>query len=387
MLRLVLGGELAGHRSYQDALADASTEPFACQPRAKDMLYSSGTTVRPKGVKAPLPGCQVEEGGEALLGLFGPMYGLGADTVYLSPAPLYHAAPLRFCGMVHQVGGTVVSMPRFEPSAALQAIEQYHVSHSQWVPTMFVRLLKLPESERTRYDLSSHRVAVHAAAPCPVEVKQRMIGWWGPILQEYYAATEAIGVTLIDSPTWMQRSGSVGRAGLGTLRICGEDGIELPTGEVGLVYFEREEFPFAYHKDPAKTEGARHPDHPTWATTGDMGYVDEDGYLYLTDRLAFMIISGGVNIYPQEIEDALTLHPAVLDLAVVGLPDDEMGEQVRGVVQPAPGVSPGPELEAQLLEFLRARIAHYKVPRRIDFVESLPRTATGKLQKHKIRAS
>lgn len=351
------------------------------------MLYSSGTTGRPKGVQAPLPGCQVEEGGEGLLGLFGPRYGLDADTVYLSPAPLYHAAPLRFCGMVQQVGGTVVSMARFEPSAALQAIEHYHVTHSQWVPTMFVRLLKLPESERTRYDLSSHRVAVHAAAPCPVEVKQQMIAWWGPILQEYYAATEAIGVTLIDSPTWLQRSGSVGQAGLGTLRICGEDGNELPTGAVGLVYFEREEFPFAYHNDADKTEGARHPDHPTWATTGDMGYVDEDGFLYLTDRLAFMIISGGVNIYPQEIEDALTLHPAVLDLAVVGLPDDEMGEQVRGVVQPAPGVSPGPELEAELLEFLRARIAHYKVPRRIDFVESLPRTATGKLQKHKIRAS
>ncbi len=213
-----------------------------------------------------------------------------------------------------------------------------------------------------------------------------MIAWWGPILAEYYAATEGIGVTVIDSTTWLTKPGSVGRALLGVLHICGDDGAELAAGEVGLVYFERDAFPFTYHNDPEKTAGAAHPEHPTWATTGDVGYVDEDGFLFLTDRQSFMIISGGVNIYPQEIENALTLHPAVLDLAVIGIPDPEMGEQVLAVVQPAPGAVPGPELEGELLEFLRGRIAGYKVPRGIDFTTDLPRTETGKLQKHKLRA-
>ncbi|SHJ98102.1 fatty-acyl-CoA synthase [Pseudonocardia thermophila] len=375
-----------GHDDYEAALAAASPEPLPEQPRGRDMLYSSGTTGRPKGVKAPLPGVSVTEGGDLLLSLFGPLYGFAADTVYLSPAPLYHAAPLRFGGMIHQVGGTVVVMPRFDAAAALAAIERYRVTHSQWVPTMFVRMLKLPDEVRTAHDLSSHRVAVHAAAPCPVEVKQRMIDWWGPILHEYYAATESIGLTVIDSPTWQQKPGSVGRSLLGVLHVCGDDGQELPPGEVGLVYFERDQFPFAYHNDPEKTAAAAHPDHPTWATTGDVGYVDEDGFLFLTDRQSFMIISGGVNLYPQEIENALALHPAVLDLAVIGIPDPDMGEQVKAVVQPAPDVEPGPELEAELLEFLRARIAGYKIPRSIDFTDDLPRTETGKLQKHKLRA-
>ncbi|MGQ0842222.1 acyl-CoA synthetase [Actinokineospora sp.] len=386
-LRLAFGGAVAGHGDYEDALAAADGTPLPDQPRGKDMLYSSGTTGVPKGVKAPLPGQQVHEGGDPLIAVFGPLYGLAADTVYLSPAPLYHAAPLRFGGMIHQVGGTVVIMPKFEPAAALGAIERYGVTHSQWVPTMFVRMLKLPAAERAGFDLSTHRVAVHAAAPAPVEVKQAMIDWWGPILHEYYAATEAIGITLIDSPTWLTKPGSVGRAGLGILHVCADDGTELPAGEVGLVYFEREVLPFAYHNDPEKTRQAQHPDHPNWGTTGDVGYVDEDGFLFLTDRKAFMIISGGVNIYPQEVENALTLHPAVFDLAVIGLPDDEMGERVKAVVRPADGVEAGPALERELLDFLRERIAHYKVPRSVDFVADLPRTATGKLQKHKIRDS
>ena len=385
-LRLSFGdAPVAGHGDYEAALAAASAEPLPEQPRGRDMLYSSGTTGRPKGVKAPLPGVPVTEGGDILLGLFGPLYGFADDTVYLSPAPLYHAAPLRFGGMIHQVGGTVVVMPRFEPGAALAAIERHRVTHSQWVPTMFVRMLKLPADVRTRYDLSSLRVAVHAAAPCPAEVKRQMIDWWGPILAEYYAATEAIGLTVIDSPTWLSKPGSVGRALLGVVHVCGDDGQELPAGEVGLIYFERDAFPFTYHNDPDKTSAAAHTGHPTWATTGDVGYVDEDGFLFLTDRKSFMIISGGVNIYPQEIENALALHPAVLDLAVIGIPDPEMGEQVKAVVQPSPDAVPGPELEAELLQFLRDRIAGYKVPRSIDFSTDLPRTETGKLQKHKLR--
>jgi long-chain acyl-CoA synthetase len=391
-LRLAIGGAdvaggIPGYGDYDEALAAASPEPLPSQPRGKDLLYSSGTTGVPKGVKAPLPGLDVHEAADPLLGLFGPLYGFDADTVYLSPAPLYHAAPLRFGGMIHSVGGTLVVMPRFEPAAALAAIERFGVTHSQWVPTMFVRMLKLPEDVRAAHDLSTHRVAVHAAAPCSVEVKQRMISWWGPILREYYAATEAIGLTVIDSETWLQHPGSVGRALLGVLHICADDGRELPTGEVGLIYFEREVLPFAYHNDPEKTARAQHPQHPNWGTTGDVGYVDSGGFLFLTDRKSFMIISGGVNIYPQEVENALTLHPSVLDLAVIGIPDDDLGEQVKAVVQPAPGVTAGPDLERELLEFLRGRIARYKVPRSIDFVTDLPRTATGKLQKHKIRAN
>ncbi len=385
-LRLTLDGEIDGHGDYEAALAAASPQRPAVQPRGRDMLYSSGTTGRPKGIKVPLPELRIEEGGDQLLAVFGPLYGFDADTVYLSPAPLYHAAPLRFGAMIHEVGGTVVVMAKFDPEAALAAIERYRATHSQWVPTMFVRMLKLPEDRRAAYDVSSLRIAVHAAAPCPVQVKQRMISWWGPILQEYYAATEGIGITVIDSLTWLRKPGSVGRSMLGTLRICDDDGDEVPRGDVGLVYFEREVLPFAYHNDPARTRDAQNPKHPNWGTTGDIGYLDADGFLFLTDRRAFMIISGGVNIYPQEIEDALTLHPAVLDLAVIGVPHEEMGEQVKAVVQPAADAVPGPELQQQLLEFLRERIADYKLPRSIDFVETLPRTETGKLQKHKIRA-
>jgi long-chain acyl-CoA synthetase len=385
-LRLALHGELDGHVDYASALAAASPEPPADQPRGADLLYSSGTTGRPKGIKPPLSGDRVDAHQNPMRLVFGRAYGFDADTVHLTPAPLHHAAPLRYGGMVHELGGTVVVMPRFEPAAALAAIERHRVTASQWVPTMFVRMLKLPDDERERHDLSSHRVAVHAAAPCPVEVKRRMIEWWGPILQEYYAATEAVGVTMIDSATWLRKPGSVGRAVLGVLHVCDDDGEELPTGEVGTVWFEREAFPFAYHNDPERTRAARHPRHPTWGTTGDLGRVDEDGFLFLTDRKAFTIISGGVNIYPQEIEDALALHPSVLDVAVVGAPDEDLGEVVAAVVQPAPGAAAGPELERELLAFLGERIARFKLPRTVEFVDPLPRTATGKLQKHLLKA-
>ncbi|MFI1460882.1 acyl-CoA synthetase [Nocardia carnea] len=386
-IRLAFGGTVEGHGSYEEALAAASPEPLTEQPRGADMLYSSGTTGRPKGIKHPLPDRQVgDPPGDTYTAVFGPLYGFDTETVYLSPAPLYHAAPLRFGGVVHALGGTLVVLERFDAEEALAAIERYRVTHSQWVPTMFVRMLKLDEAVRARYDVSSLRVAVHAAAPCPVEVKQKMIDWWGPVLHEYYASTEGNGATFIDSEQWLRKPGSVGPAGLGAVRVCGDDGAELPAGEIGTIYFEREEVPFTYHNDAAKTEQAIHPQHPTWTTTGDIGYIDEDGFLFLTDRKAFMIISGGVNIYPQEIEDALALHPKVLDVAVIGVPDEEMGESVKAVVQPAPGAEPGPGFAAELRDYLRARIAGYKVPRTVDFADELPRTPTGKLVKGKLRA-
>ncbi|WP_435121991.1 acyl-CoA synthetase [Amycolatopsis thermoflava] len=384
-VKLVYGGAADGYRDFDEFLATGSPERPADQPAGADMLYSSGTTGRPKGIKVDLPDRQVDEPGDVLTPVLQHMYGFGPDTVYLSPAPVYHAAPLRFGATAQRLGGTVVMMERFDAEAALRAIETYRVTHSQWVPTMFVRMLKLPEEVRGRYDLSSHRVAVHAAAPCPVEVKQAMIGWWGPVLYEYYASTEGAGMTFIDSEQWLAKPGSVGRSVVGVAHICDDAGKELPTGEVGTVYFERDEVPFTYHNDPAKTREAQHPEHETWTTTGDVGYLDEDGFLYLTDRKAFMIISGGVNIYPQEVEDALALHPAVFDVGVIGVPDEEMGEAVKAVVQPAPGVTPGPELEAELLAYVRERIAHYKAPRSVDFVDELPRTPTGKLVKRRLK--
>ncbi|WP_041939722.1 MULTISPECIES: acyl-CoA synthetase [Frankia] len=387
-IRLVYGadaGASSTYGSYDEALASVPPGPLSHQPCGTDMLYSSGTTGRPKGIRDDLPEREVHEPGDPLVTLFGSMYDFGPDTVYLSPAPIYHAAPLRFGGWVHRHGGTVVLMDRFDAEGALAAIEHHRITHSQWVPTMFVRMLKLAPAVREKYDLSSHRVAVHAAAPCPPEVKRAMIDWWGSIIYEYYSSTEKAGATFITTEEWLRKPGSVGRPGMGIVRICGDDGAELPTGQVGTIFFERDVPAFEYHNDPAKTAAARHPDHPTWSTTGDVGYLDEDGYLFLTDRRAFTIISGGVNIYPQEIEDSLTLHPKVLDVAVIGLPDEEMGERVVAVVQPAPAAVPGPELAAELLDFLRPRLAGFKIPRTVDFVDDLPRTPTGKLVKRQLR--
>lgn len=385
-IRLAFGGAVPGFDDYEQALASASAEVPAAQPCGADLLYSSGTTGRPKGIKPNLPDRQVHEPGNVLVDLLRGFYGFGEDTVYLSPAPVYHAAPLRYCAAVQAIGGTVVMMERFDPEGALRAIERYGITHSQWVPTMFVRMLKLGEEVRRRYDLSGHRMAIHAAAPCPVDVKRAMIEWWGPILHEYYAATEGIGMTLIDSEQWLEKPGSVGRAILGEVHVCDEEGAELPSGEVGTVYFGRDEIPFEYLGDADKTRSAKHPEHPNWATVGDLGYLDDEGFLFLTDRKAFMIISGGVNIYPQEVEDVLVLHPAILDVAVFGVPDAEMGEAVKAVVQPAPGAVPGPELEREILDHARQRVAHYKVPRSVDFADELPRTPTGKLVKGKLKA-
>ncbi len=374
------GGAVTGYLPYDELVAGGEPR-LTDQPRGSEMLYSSGTTGRPKGIKPRLLAIQVHEPGDPIVGLLSKVFKITSDDVYLSPAPVYHTAPLKWCASVQALGGTVVLMERFDAEKALAAIEKYRVTATQMVPTMFVRMLQLPEAARNAYDVSSLRLAVHAAAPCPPDVKDAMIDWWGPILVEYYGATEGHGTTVMTTAEWKDKRGSVGKAALGVLRICDDDGNELPAGEVGTVYFERVVAPFEYHNDPEKTAASRHPEHETWSTVGDIGYVDEDGYLFLTDRKAFMIISGGVNIYPQEVENALALHPKIFDVAVIGVPDAEMGEQVKAVVQLRDGVTPSDELAEEIIGYVRERIARYKAPRSVDFVDELPRLATGKLAK------
>jgi fatty-acyl-CoA synthase len=374
------GGAVNGYQPYTELLANAGPR-LTDQPRGSEMLYSSGTTGRPKGIKPDLFPIQVDEPGDPLLALLEHAFDINNEDVYLSPAPIYHTAPLRWCGGIHALGGTVVVMERFDAEKALAAIERYQVTVTQVVPTMFIRMLQLPDETRKTYDVSSLRMAVHAAAPCPPDVKDAMIGWWGPILAEYYGATEGHGVTLITTSEWNAKRGSVGKAALGVVHICDDEGTELPAGEVGTIYFERDIVPFEYHNDPGKTAASRHPEHENWSTVGDIGYLDEDGYLFLTDRKAFMIISGGVNIYPQEIENVLALHPKIFDVAVIGMPNAEMGEQVKAIVQLRDGIAPSDKLAAEIIEYVRNRIAHYKAPRSVDFVDELPRLATGKLAK------
>jgi acyl-CoA synthetase (AMP-forming)/AMP-acid ligase II len=383
-VRLAVDGPVEGYRNYEEAIAAFEPEPLGEEPLGDFMNYSSGTTGRPKGIRRPLTGRTFDEPAP-LDEVVRTLYGFGPETIYLSPAPLYHSAPLAFTAGALSLGGTIVIMERFDPTEALRLIERHSISHSQWVPTMFIRMLKLDEAERTSFDLSSHRVAVHAAAPCPVEVKQQMIEWWGPIIQEYYGGTEFNGMTHCFSDEWLAHPGTVGKPIVGTIRICGEDGEELPTGEAGVIYFERETMPFEYHNDSSKTDSARHPEHPFWTKLGDVGYVDEDGYLYLTDRESFMIISGGVNIYPQEIEDALALHPNVFDVAVIGVPHPDMGEEVKAVVQLPEGVEPSDEVGEEILAFARTKLARYKVPHSVDFEKELPRLETGKLYKRLLR--
>jgi long-chain acyl-CoA synthetase len=366
---------------FEAARAAMPTALIADPGPGRDMLYSSGTTGRPKGVKAPMTD-EPFDADNALAALSRALYGFNTETIYLSPAPLYHAAPLRFCMSVHRMGGTTVIMEKFDPEAALRLIEQHRITHSQWVPTHFVRLLKLPEDVRSKYDHSSLVCAIHAAAPCPTQVKRDMIGWWGPVLREYYGGTEGNGLTAISSQEWLKKPGSVGKAILGQLKICDEHGEEVGPNVDGTVYFAGGP-EFVYHQDPDKTAQSRN--KHGWTTLGDVGHVDEDGYLFLTDRKAFMIISGGVNIYPQELENLLVTHPKVADVAVIGAPDPEMGEKVVAVVQPANWSEAGPALRDELEAFARANISHLKAPKQIDFRPELPRSATGKLFKRRLR--
>lgn len=356
--------------------------PVADQRPGTDMLYSSGTTGRPKGIKPPLPEGPLDCA-PPLVEMGRSLYGMDEDTVYLSTSPLYHAAPLRWAMAVQRLGGTVVIMTKFDAEDALRFIERYRVTHGTWVPTHFIRLLKLPDVLRSKYDLASQKAVIHAAAPCPVPVKHAMIDWWGPIIHEYYSGTETCGITALNAQEWLNKPGSVGRAVLGTVKILDDDGQEVPAGETGDVYFA-DGPKFEYHNDPEKTAKAHN--SRGWATLGDIGHVDEDGYLFLTDRRNFMIISGGVNIYPQEIENVLIAHDLVADVAVVGEPCEEMGEQVVAVVQLADGVMPSEEIAKELSGFVRAALGGVKTPRRFDFRESLPREATGKLLKSRLIA-
>jgi len=378
-VKLVL---VADGDEYAEKLAAMPTTPLADESLGTSMLYSSGTTGRPKGILRPLP---LQPPGEML-----PLYTFlldlwqyRNDMVYLSPAPLYHSAPQAAVNLAIRVGATVVIMERFDPVEYLRLVEQYQVTHSQLVPTMFSRMLKLPEAERERFDLSSLELAIHAAAPCPVPVKEAMIDWWGPIIQEYYGATEGIGFTACDSEEWLAHRGTVGRVILGDLHILDDDMQPLPLGQPGTIWFKTAT-PFEYFNDEEKTNDSKSPDG-TMTTVGDIGYVDEDNFLYLTDRKTFMIISGGVNIYPQETENILITHPKVADAAVIGVPNEDLGEEVKAVVQAMPGIETDDALTAELLRFCEENLSRQKVPRSIDYEDQLPRLPTGKLYKRQLR--
>ena len=380
----ILVADSGGDDDFGAVLQDYSADAIPVTSPGQVMLYSSGTTGRPKGVRPAPPAEQDIQAPVPLMGLATMGAGMPADgsMVYLSPAPLYHAAPIGWASTAHRLGGTVVVMEKFDPEDALAAIEKYKITDSQWVPTHFVRFLKLDQEVRSRYDLSSHQRALHAAAPCPVPIKQEMIEWWGPIINEYYAGSEGIGMTLVKSEQWLEHPGTVGVPIYGKLHICGADGEEVAAGTDGLIYFENDLLP-SYHKDPEKTKEAMHA--KGWMTLGDIGHVNEAGYLFLTDRKSHMIISGGVNIYPQEIENLLVTHDKVMDAAVIGAPCPELGEKVVAVVQPIDMADAGDALEAELRDFLAPNLARIKMPKQFDFRPDLPREANGKLYKRELR--
>jgi long-chain acyl-CoA synthetase len=373
------GGRFVG---LDEALAGLPETPIADEALGIAMLYSSGTTGRPKGIIRPLPQSPPDVG-LPLMTFLSHLWRYREGMTYLSPAPLYHSAPQAAVGLTIRAGGTAVIMERFDAEAYLALVERHGITHSQLVPTMFSRMLKLPDAVHGRYDLSSLETVVHAAAPCPVPVKHRMIDWWGPIILEYYGATEGLGFTACDSAEWLAHPGTVGRVVAGELHVLDEDMTPTAKGEPGTLWFKTAS-PFEYFHDPDKTREARSADG-TMSTVGDVGYLDDDGYLHLTDRRSFMIISGGANIYPQETENLLITHPKVFDAAVFGVPNEDLGEEVKAVVQVMPGIDPGPALEAELIGFCRENLAHMKCPRSVDFLDELPRLPTGKLYKRLLR--
>lgn len=377
------GVAVMSREEWRAALDRQPAGPIADEAPGFHMVYSSGTTGRPKGIRLPLPEGEVTASHQ-LAEQIGGRYGLGPEDTYLSPAPLYHTAPLAYTTAAHRLGATVVVMPKFDAEEALKAIQDHRVTMTQMVPTMFVRMLKLPEEVRKGYDLSSLRHVVHAAAPCPVPVKHAMIDWMGPIVFEYYGGSEGNGSTAITSEEWLRKPGSVGKANWGTIHICNDAGDELPAGEQGIVYFEGG-WDFKYLGDDDKTRDARNPRHPTWSTLGDVGYLDADGYLFLTDRKSYMIISGGVNIYPQEVENLLITHPRVADAAVIGVPNPDFGEEVKAVVQPLDPADATPAFAEELIAFCKERLSPIKCPRSVDFDPALPRLDNGKLYKRLIK--
>ena len=373
------------HAPFRDWPADTGrlpATPIADEAPGSALLYSSGTTGRPKGVRRPMP-----DGDIMVMPFVAPLfidvYGAERNGVYLCPAPLYHAAPLAWSMMAHRLGMTVVVMEKFDAEEALQAIERHGVTTGQFVPTHFSRMLKLPEEVRRQYDMSSLKSVFHAAAPCPVPVKRAMLDWLGPIVHEYYSGTEGMGITTIDPHEWLRKPGSVGRAKGCEVLACDEAGEPLPQGETGQIFFKGGSS-FEYHNDAEKTADSRN--HHGWTTLGDVGRVDEDGYLFLTDRKSFMIISGGVNIYPQEIENLLITHPKVFDAAVIGAPDPDMGEQVVAIVQPLDPATAGAALAEELSTYCRNHLSGVKRPRRIDFINDMPRSSAGKLMKRELQA-
>ena len=378
-VRLIVDGVLDGWQQYPECVAEQPVTPLDDEIEGDLLQYSSGTTGRPKGIKRALPHLPPAEVPGLMAALVG--FWMHPDSIYLSPAPLYHTAPSVW-SMQTQAGGiTTVILEKFDPVGTLEAIQKYRITHGQFVPVMFTRMLKLPQAVRDSYDVSSLERVMHAAAPCPVEIKKQMIDWWGPIVDEYYASSEAIGSTLITAEDWLTHPGSVGKPMTGVLHILDEEGNELPAGRAGEIYFEGG-FDFEYLNDPGKTASSR--DARGWKTVGDIGYLDEDGYLYLTDRRHHMIISGGVNIYPQEAENVLVTHPLVMDAAVFGIPDEEMGQRVKGVVQTVDQADATDAFADELLTWLRDRLSHYKCPRSISFEAQLPRTDTGKLYKQEL---
>jgi long-chain acyl-CoA synthetase len=356
--------------------------PVADECLGVAMLYSSGTTGRPKGILRPLPEGPPAEG-LPLYGFLDRLWRYRDGMVYLSPAPLYHSAPHAAVSLTIRRGGTAVIMEHFDPEQYLALVEKHRITHSQLVPTMFSRMLKLPAETRERYDLSSLEIAIHAAAPCPPTVKEQMIAWWGPLIQEYYGATEGLGFTACDSAEWLAHRGTVGRVMIGELHILDDEMRPVPAGTSGTLWFKPAS-PFEYFDDPNRTAEARSPDG-SLTTVGDVGYVDDDGFVYLTDRATFMIISGGVNVYPQECENLLITHPKVADAAVFGVPNADLGEEVKAVVQPMPGIEPNVELAAELIAHCREHLAGIKCPRSVDFEAALPRLPTGKLYKRILR--
>jgi long-chain acyl-CoA synthetase len=381
---LVVNGPGDGNRilNFDDALASMSTTPIADESVGTAMLYSSGTTGQPKGIIRPLP----EQPPSQQLPLFDflqKLWRYREGLVYLSPAPLYHSAPQAAVNLVIRNGGTAIIMENFDPEHYLQLVEKYRPTHSQLVPTMFSRMLKLPRAARKRHDLSSLEVVIHAAAPCPSQVKEQMIEWWGPIIHEYYGATEGLGFAACDSAQWLAHRGTVAKVMLGDLHVLDEDMKPCPRGTSGALWFKTAT-PFEYFNDPAKTADARSPD-ATMSTVGDVGYVDDDGFLYLTDRATFMIVSGGVNIYPQECENLLITHPKIADAAVFGIPNEDLGEEVKAVVQVMPGIPASSALSDELIAFCAKHLSRQKCPRSVDFEAELPRLPTGKLYKRLLR--